>query len=119
MSMSDPIADMFTRIRNAQATGKREKLSLANSLGVRRAESAIPAMSALVADTDPEIARAGIAALAKIGGPGSAEALKKAGAQRVWLAGKHESAGIDANIFAGADVVHLLKLAQAELGVAQ
>ena len=50
---------------------------------------------------------------------GAAEALKKAGAQRVWLAGKHESAGIDANIFTGADVVHLLKLAQAELGVAQ
>jgi methylmalonyl-CoA mutase len=50
---------------------------------------------------------------------GAAEALKKAGAQRVWLAGKHEGAGIDTNIFAGADVVHLLKLAQAELGVAQ
>jgi len=50
---------------------------------------------------------------------GAAEALKKAGAQRVWLAGKHDGAGIDANIFAGADVVHLLKLAQAELGVAQ
>lgn len=50
---------------------------------------------------------------------GAAEALKAAGAQRVWLAGKHEAAGIDANIFAGADVVHLLKLAQAELGVAQ
>ena len=50
---------------------------------------------------------------------GAAEALKKAGAQRVWLAGKHEGAGVDTNIFAGADVVHLLKLAQAELGVAQ
>ena len=49
----------------------------------------------------------------------AAEALKKAGAQRVWLAGKHEGPGIDANIFAGADVVHLLKLAQAELGVTQ
>lgn len=48
----------------------------------------------------------------------AAEALKKAGAQRVWLAGKHEVAGVDMNIFAGADVVHLLKLAQAELGVA-
>lgn len=50
---------------------------------------------------------------------GAAEALKTAGAQRVWVAGKHEGAGIDANIFAGADVVHLLKLAHAELGVAQ
>jgi methylmalonyl-CoA mutase len=49
----------------------------------------------------------------------AATALKTAGAQRVWLAGKFEGEGIDANIFAGADVVHLLKLAQAELGVAQ
>ncbi len=47
----------------------------------------------------------------------AAEALKKAGAQRVWLAGKHEGPGIDENIFAGADVVHLLTLAHAELGV--
>ena len=53
------------------------------------------------------------------GAAAAAEALKKAGAQRVWLAGKHGGAGIDANIFAGADVVHLLKLAHAELGVAQ
>ena len=50
---------------------------------------------------------------------GAADALKKAGAQRVWLAGKHEGPGIDTNIFTGADVVHLLKLAQTELGVAQ
>ena len=25
MSMTDPIADMFTRIRNAQAMGKRDR----------------------------------------------------------------------------------------------
>ncbi|MEQ9507099.1 MAG: methylmalonyl-CoA mutase family protein [Hyphomonas sp.] len=50
---------------------------------------------------------------------GAAEALKKAGAQRVWLAGKFEGDGIDANIFAGADVIHLLTLAQAEMGVSQ
>ncbi|MBI1399250.1 methylmalonyl-CoA mutase family protein [Hyphomonas sp.] len=49
----------------------------------------------------------------------AASALKAAGAQRVWLAGKFEGEGIDANIFAGADVAHLLKLAHAELGVAQ
>jgi methylmalonyl-CoA mutase len=49
----------------------------------------------------------------------AAEALKKAGTQRVWLAGKFEGEGIDANIFTGADVLHLLKLAHAELGVAQ
>ncbi len=50
---------------------------------------------------------------------GAAEALKQAGAQSVWLAGKHEVPGIDANIFAGADVVHLLQLAHAGLGVSQ
>lgn len=53
------------------------------------------------------------------GAGAAAEALKKAGAQRVWLAGKFEGDGIDANIFTGADVLHLLKLAHAELGVAQ
>jgi len=47
----------------------------------------------------------------------AAGALKTAGALRVWLAGKHEGDGIDANIFAGADVIHILELAQAELGV--
>jgi len=53
------------------------------------------------------------------GAAAAADALKKAGAQRVWLAGKFEGGGIDANIFTGADVLHLLKLAHAELGVAQ
>ena len=51
------------------------------------------------------------------GAVAAADALKKAGAQRVWLAGKFEGEGIDANIFAGADVLHLLTLAQAELGL--
>lgn len=49
----------------------------------------------------------------------AAEALKKAGASQVWLAGKFEGAGIDTNLFMGADVLHLLQLAHAELGVAQ
>ncbi len=52
------------------------------------------------------------------GAADAAGALKKAGAQRVWLAGRFEGAGIDANIFAGADVLHLLKLVHTELGVA-
>lgn len=53
------------------------------------------------------------------GAVAAAEALKKAGAQRVWLAGKFEGDGIDATLFIGADVLHLLQLAHAELGVAQ
>ncbi|ABI77087.1 methylmalonyl-CoA mutase, small subunit [Hyphomonas neptunium ATCC 15444] len=49
----------------------------------------------------------------------AAEALKKAGAQAVWLAGKSEAPGIDLNIFAGCDVIHALQLAHAELGVSK
>ena len=47
----------------------------------------------------------------------TAAALKNAGAQQLWLAGKGDVAGIDRNIFMGCDVVHELKLAHAELGV--
>lgn len=47
----------------------------------------------------------------------AAKALKDAGAQHVWLAGKHEGEGIDSNIFMGCDVLHALKLAHAELGL--
>jgi methylmalonyl-CoA mutase len=47
----------------------------------------------------------------------AASALKDAGARRVWLAGKFEASGIDSHIFMGCDVVHELRMAQAELGV--
>lgn len=47
----------------------------------------------------------------------AAKALKDAGAQHVWIAGKHEGEGIDSNIFMGCDVLHALKLAHAELGL--
>ena len=46
----------------------------------------------------------------------TAAALKQAGAQHIWLAGKGEFARIDRNIFMGCDIVHELKLAHAELG---
>ena len=49
----------------------------------------------------------------------AAEALRKAGAQAVWLAGRAEASGIDLNIFAGCDVLHALELAHAELGVSK
>lgn len=49
----------------------------------------------------------------------AAEALKKAGAQSVWIAGKTEAPGIDLNIFAGCDVLHALQVAHAELGVSK
>ncbi|AXE64453.1 methylmalonyl-CoA mutase [Hyphomonas sp. CACIAM 19H1] len=49
----------------------------------------------------------------------AADALKKAGAQSAWLAGKAEAPGIDLNIFAGCDVLHALQVAHAELGVSK
>ena len=53
------------------------------------------------------------------GAADAAAALKKAGAQAVWLAGKSEVPGVDLNIFAGCDVIHALQLAHAELGVSK
>ncbi|WP_034768910.1 methylmalonyl-CoA mutase family protein [Hyphomonas sp. CY54-11-8] len=47
----------------------------------------------------------------------AAKALKEAGAQHVWIAGKHEGDGIDSQVFMGCDVLHNLKLAHAELGL--
>ena len=49
----------------------------------------------------------------------TAKALKAAGALHIWLAGKFEGDSIDSNIFMGCDVLHTLKLAHANLGVAQ
>ncbi|MCA8899620.1 MAG: methylmalonyl-CoA mutase [Hyphomonas sp.] len=48
----------------------------------------------------------------------AAKALKAAGAQRVWIAGKQEGEAIDSHIFMGCDVLHALTLAHAELGIA-
>ncbi len=47
----------------------------------------------------------------------AATALKEAGAQRVYLAGKHEADDVDSNIHIGVDVIHALELAHAELGI--
>lgn len=48
----------------------------------------------------------------------AAAALKEAGAQRIYLAGKHQADGIDSNIHVGVNVIHALELAHAELGIA-
>lgn len=47
----------------------------------------------------------------------AAKALKEAGVVALWLAGKHEAKGVDRHVFMGADVVHELTVALAELGV--
>nr|WP_070958799.1 methylmalonyl-CoA mutase family protein [Hyphomonas sp. Mor2] len=47
----------------------------------------------------------------------AAKALKDAGVAALWLAGKLEAEAVDRQIFMGADVVHELSVALAELGV--
>ena len=47
----------------------------------------------------------------------AANALKDAGVAALWLASKHEAEGVDRHVFMGADVVHELTVALAELGV--
>ncbi|MEL6323934.1 MAG: methylmalonyl-CoA mutase family protein, partial [Pseudomonadota bacterium] len=47
----------------------------------------------------------------------AAKALKGAGVQRLYLAGRHEADGIDSHIFLGVDVIATLELAHAELGL--
>lgn len=49
----------------------------------------------------------------------AAKALKEAGVQRLYLAGRHEAEGVDSHIYVGADVVAALELAHAELGIEQ
>ena len=49
----------------------------------------------------------------------AAKALKEAGVQRLYLAGKHQADGVDSHIYVGADVVAALELAHAELGIEQ
>lgn len=49
----------------------------------------------------------------------TAKALKEAGAERVFLAGKFEGEGIDTTIFMGCDAIDVLELAQAEIGISK
>ncbi|MEM6899398.1 MAG: methylmalonyl-CoA mutase family protein [Pseudomonadota bacterium] len=48
---------------------------------------------------------------------GAASELKKAGVQRLYLAGKHSAEDVDSSIHIGIDVVAALELAHAELGI--
>lgn len=49
----------------------------------------------------------------------AAAALKTAGVQRLYLAGKHEADGIDSHVFVGCDLIATLELAHAELGISE
>lgn len=48
-----------------------------------------------------------------------AAALRDAGAGKIWLAGKGEFAGVDANLYAGCDVLDVLRTTFDDLGVAR
>lgn len=48
----------------------------------------------------------------------TAAALSDAGCQRVYIAGKYQADQIDSQIFMGCDVIHILELTHAELGLA-
>jgi methylmalonyl-CoA mutase len=49
----------------------------------------------------------------------AARALRDAGAQQIWLAGKAEVAGVDGNLFAGCDALDVLRSTLDALGVAE
>lgn len=63
-----------------KAGDKRAKLSLVNSLAMQNATQSIPAILPLLVDADPELARAGVTALAKIGGKEAVSGLQRAAA---------------------------------------
>ncbi|MEU8384776.1 hypothetical protein, partial [Streptosporangium sp. NPDC048865] len=48
-----------------------------------------------------------------------AAALRGAGAVKVWLAGKGEFEGVDANLYAGCDALGVLRTTFEDLGVAR
>ncbi len=50
---------------------------------------------------------------------GAAAALRAAGAERIWLAGKTEVDGVDGNVFAGCDALDVLRRTLETLGVAE
>jgi HEAT repeat protein len=77
-SIHDPKAVAVLENSLRKATDKREKMALANSLAVQKAASSVAALAVLAVDPDLEIARAGLSALASIGGDQAVSALKKA-----------------------------------------
>ena len=78
--MADPAAG--AALRQALGTLKGKLLAgLIGSVGIRRDAQAVPALAALTADTDADVARSAIAALGAIGTPEAAKALDQAAAK--------------------------------------
>lgn len=77
-SIHDPAALAVLQAALPKAADKRMKLGLVNSLAVQGEASSVPLIAPLVLDADPEIARAALTALARIGGEAPVATLKKA-----------------------------------------
>lgn len=76
----DPKAVAALESALRKSADKREKIGLATSLGVRKADSSVVLLAPLVVDADADIARAALFALARIGGAQATATLEKAAA---------------------------------------
>src|SRR5262249_4516533 len=73
--ISDPAVDEALRDALGKVNG-RLRVGVIGSLGVRRDARAVEPLSALLKDSDPEVAQAAARALGSIGNPAAAEALE-------------------------------------------
>lgn len=81
-SIHDPKAVVALEAALRKTSEKREKIGLAYSLAIQKSPSSVPLLASLVVDSDLEIARAGLSALATIGGNEALDILKKADASQ-------------------------------------
>lgn len=65
----------------AKAVDPRAKISLLNALASQQSASSVPLLAPLMAAGDPELARAALTAIARIGGPAAVTALTTASAK--------------------------------------
>jgi HEAT repeat protein len=72
-----PEADEALRAQIGKLKG-RLLVGVVNTIGDRRDSAALPALSKLLRDSDPEVAAAAAAALGKVGGAGAAKSLVEA-----------------------------------------
>lgn len=77
-SIPSPAATAALAQALAAADDPRDQLGLINSLGVAKTTAAVPALAALILNSDPAIARAAVAAIARIGDATAIAALKQA-----------------------------------------
>ncbi len=76
-SIRDPAAASAFEEALVKTQNKREKIAFANSLGLQKSASSLPALNSLVTNRDLEIAKAGLRAIAAIGGASATEMLLK------------------------------------------